>query len=56
MVKYVSTNTKVMLKERFAENLSNDAYAMFVFSFYFFMKAYVVCTHLNCMNNLMQLK
>ena len=62
MVKYVFTYTKGKFKQRSMKDLSNDAYAyVFVFSFFFFfliffIKAYVVGTHLNCINKLMQFK
>ena len=56
MVKYVSTYTKGTLKnKRSAKDLSNYAYAMF-FILIFFIKAYVVGTHLNCINKSMQFK
>ena len=62
MVKYVSTYTKVTLKEKNAKDLSNSAYAMFLyvcfflFFFYFLYKAYVVGTNLNCIDKSMQFK
>ena len=64
MVKYVSTYTKGTLKKRSAKDLSNDSYAMFLCFFFFCVffhsdflyKAYVVGTHLNCINKLMQFK
>ena len=59
MVKYVSTNTKGTLKQRSVKDLSNDAYAMllcFLFFLIFFIKAYVVGSHLNCINKSMQFK
>ena len=60
--KYVSTCTKgytLKKKKRSDRDLSNDANAMFCVFFFvliFFVKAYVVCTHLNCINKLMQFK
>ena len=58
MVKYVSTYTKGTLKYRSAKDSSNDAYAislcfLFLISF---IKAYVVGTHLNCVDKSMQFK
>ena len=53
MVKYVSTYTKGTHKNRSEKDLSNDAYTMFVCVFViliFFIKAYVVGTHLNCID------
>ena len=55
MVKYVSIYTKGTLKRLLAKDLSNDAYVMlvffcFVFFLIVFIKAYVVGTHLNCIN------
>ena len=62
VVKYVSTYTKGTLKKRSAKDLSNDSFAMFlcfffclfVFYFDFLYKAYVVGTHLNCIDKSMQ--
>ena len=51
VVKYVSTYSKGTLKQRSVKDLSNDADAMF-----FYIKAYVVGTHLNCIDKLMQFK
>ena len=59
MVKYVSTYTKGTHKNRSEKVLSNDAYTMFVCVFViliFFIKVYVVGTHLNCIFKSMQLK
>ena len=58
MVKYVSTYTKGKLKQISMKDLSNDAYAMFLCFLFlmFFIKAYVVGTHLNCIDKLMQFK
>ena len=60
VVKYVSTYTKGTLKQRSVEDLSNDAYVcdVIVFSFFliFFIKVYVVGTHLNCIDESMQFK
>ena len=58
VVKYVSTYTKGTLKQRSAKDLSNDAYAMFLCFLFliFFRKAYVVDTHLNCIDKSMQFK
>ena len=42
---------------RFANDLFNGVYAMFLCIFsHFFIKAYVVGTHLNCIDKLMQYK
>ena len=71
MVKYVSTYSKGTLKQWSTKDLSNSAYAMFFFCFFFFCffvflfsfffliffkKAYVVGTHLNCIEKSMQFK
>ena len=58
MVKYISTYTKDTLKHRSAKDLSNDAYVMFLCFLFliFFIKAYVVGTHLNCIDKSMQFK
>ena len=58
VVKYVATYTKGTLKQRSAKDLSNDAYAMFLCFLFliFFIKAYVVGTHLNCIDKSIQLK
>ena len=58
MVKYVSIYTKGTLKKRSAKDLSNDAYTMFCWFFFliFFIKAYVVGTHLNGIDKLIQFK
>ena len=62
MENYLPTCTKVAILNKTAKDSSNDAYAMFlyvcVFSFYliFFIKAYVVGTHLNCIDKSMQFK
>ena len=51
---------RVHLKKKDQQRTSNDAYAMFLcvffFSDFFFIKAYVVGSHLNCINNLIQFK
>ena len=46
-------------RKRFAKDLTNDAYMMFVCVFFFlipifFIKAYVVGTHLNCIDKYLQ--
>ena len=59
MVKYVSTNLGYTIKKKtkISEDSSNDAYAMFLcFSLIFFIKAYAVGTHLNCIDKSMQFK
>ena len=58
VVKYVSFYTKGTLKQRSAKDLSNDAYAMFLCFLFLisFIKAYVVGTHLNCIDKSMQFK
>ena len=67
MVKYVPTNTKgtkkKKKKKRSAKGSSNAAYVMFFvcfffffFSLIFFIKAYVVGIHLNCIYLSMQFK
>ena len=48
-------------RKRFAKDLTNDAYMMFVCVFFFLIpifsvKAYVVGSHMNCINKLMQFK
>ena len=47
-------------KKKTAKDLSNNAYAMFLYVFFFFLiffiKAYVVGTHLNCIDKSMQFK
>ena len=45
-------------KKKSAKDLSNDAYAMFFVCFLHiaFIKAYVVGTHLNCIDKSMQFK
>ena len=43
----------VPTKKRSAKDLFDDVYVIF---FFFFIKAYVVGTHLNCINKLMQFK
>ena len=48
MVKYASTYTKGRLKKRSEKDLSNYAYAMFS-CFFLYIKAYVIVTHLNCL-------
>ena len=55
VVKYLSTNQKIALKARSANDLFNGVYAMFFF-FSDFIKAYVVGTHLNCIDKSMQFK
>ena len=61
-VKYVSTSTKGTLKQRSVKDSSNDAYAillcccffvLFFLSPVFLIKAYVVGTHLNCIDKSM---
>ena len=53
---------RVYLKKLSAKDLSNDAYVMFLWFFFccFFLivitKAYVVGTHLNCIDKSMQFK
>ena len=49
MVIYVSTYTRDTLKKRSAKDFSNDAYEIFCFLISF-IKAYVVGTHLNCID------
>ena len=58
VVKYVPTYTKGTLLKKLRKDLSNNAYAMFlyVFFFNFLYKAYVVGTHLNCIDKSMQFK
>ena len=64
MVKYAPTHTKGTLKKKkkknTAKDLSNNADAMFLyvffFLFYFLYKAYVVGTHLNCIDKSMQFR
>ena len=58
LIKYVSMYTMGTLKQRLAEDLSNDAYVMFLCFLFliFFIKAYVVDTHLNCIDKSMQFK
>ena len=59
MVKYVSTYTiKGTLNKRSAKDLSNNAHEIFFVGFFliFFIKAYVVGTHLNCIDKSMQFK
>ena len=62
MVKYVSNYTEGTLKKRSVKDVSNDAYAIVlcvcvcVCFLIFFIKAYVVGTHLNCIDKLMQFK
>ena len=55
MVKYISTFTKGILKKK---DLFNDANAMFlcVYFLIFFIKAYIVGIHLNCIDKSMQFK
>ena len=50
--------TKGTRKQRIAKDLSNDAYVMFLCFLFliFFIKAYVVDTHLNCIDKSMQFK
>ena len=63
VVKYVSTNLgypvkkkKKKKKKKISEDSSNDAYATFCvfFLWIFFIKAYAVGTHLNCIDKSMQ--
>ena len=60
VVKYVITYFKYALKTKSANYISNGVYAMFFFHFHFsmifFMKAYVVGTHLNCIDKSMPFK
>ena len=58
VVKYVSTYQKYTLKTRSANDLSNGVYAMLlcVCLRIFFKKAYVLGTHLNCIDKSMQFK
>ena len=58
VIKYVSTYTKATLKQISAKDLSNDAYAIFLCFLFliFFIKAYVVGPHLNCIDKSMQFK
>ena len=58
VVKYVTTYTKGTLKQRSAKDISDDAYVMFLCFLFliFFIKAYVVGTHLNCIDKSMQFK
>ena len=57
MVKYVSTYTKGTFKKKKAKDLCNDAYKMFFVCFLiFFVKAYVMGTHLNCIDKSLQFK
>ena len=46
--------TKRYTKKRSAKNLLDDVYAIFFLNF--FIKAYVVGTHLNCIDKSMQFK
>ena len=56
VVNYVSTYTKDTLKTS-AKDLCHDAYVMFfVCLFSFDIKAYVMGTHLNCIDSSMQFK
>ena len=54
MVKYVSTYYGNTIKKRSEKDLVDDDYAIFFLSF--FIKAYVVGTHLNCTDKSMQFK
>ena len=58
LVKYVSTYTKGTLLKKLRKDLSNNAYAKFLYVFFlnFLYKAYVVGTHLNCIDKSMQFK
>ena len=58
VIKYISTYTKGTLKQRSGKDLSNEAYLIFLCFLFliFFIKAYVVGTHLNCIDKSMQLK
>ena len=57
MIKYVPTYTKGTLLKKLRKDLSNNAYAMFLYFFFNFLyKAYVVGTHLNCIDKSMQFK
>ena len=47
--------TKGTLKKRSAKDLFDDVYANFFFKI-FFIKTYVVGTHLNCIDKWMQFK
>ena len=61
VVKYVPTYPKGTLLKQL-QKTSNNAYAMFWYVFFFFFffnflyKAYVVGTHLNCIDKSMQFK
>ena len=57
-LKYVSIYTMGSLKKLSAKDLPNDAYVMFlcVLFVYLFIMAYVVYTHLNCIDLSMQFK
>ena len=52
MVKYVPTYTKGTLSKTSAKDSSNDAYVIFLCCFFLliFFVAYVVGTHLNCID------
>ena len=54
MVKYVSTYTKSTLNKtkRSAKDLSNDEFYFLIF----FIKAYIVDSHLNCIDKSLQFK
>ena len=55
MIRYVSTYNKGTLKQRSAKDLSNNVYVMFLCFLFliFFIKAYIVGTHLNCIDKSM---
>ena len=53
MLKCVSIYQGYTLKTRSAKDLFDDVYAIFLL---FFIKAYVVGTHLNCIDKSMQFK
>ena len=54
LLKYVPTYIKGTLKKRSAKDLSNYTYS--ILFLIFFTKAYVVGTHLNCIDKSMQFK
>ena len=56
VAKYDFIYTKGTLKQRPVKDLSNDAYAMLLCFLIFLIKAYIVGTHLNCIDKSMQFK
>ena len=54
LLRYVPTYIKGTLKKRSAKDLSNYTYS--ILFLIFFIKAYAVCTHLNCIDKSMQFK